>query len=50
MDFTSYIWFLDFRLGNALWARIGKKHRINSYQIIHCPMSSGVSEVSERAN
>ena len=27
-----------------------KKHRQNSYPIIHCPMSEGVSEVSERAN
>ena len=34
----------------ALWARIEKKHRINSYLINHCPASSGVSEVSERAN
>ena len=28
----------------------GKKHRQNSNLIIHCPMSEGVSEVSERAN
>ena len=27
-----------------------KKHRINSYPIIHCPTSEGVSEVSEWAN
>ena len=26
-----------------------KKHRMNSHLIIHCPTSSGVSEVSERA-
>ena len=25
-----------------------KKHRINSHQINHCPLSLGVSEVSER--
>ena len=27
-----------------------KKHRINSHPINHCPMSEGVSEVSEQAN
>ena len=37
------------------WRRIctmenGKKHRINSLLIIHCPTSLGVSEVSERVN
>ena len=31
------------------WSRIEKKHRINSHLIIHCPTSSGVSEMSERA-
>ena len=34
----------------ALWARIEKKHRLNSHPIIHFPTSEGVSEVSERAN
>ena len=34
---------------STLWARI-EKNRIKSHQIIHCPKSSGVSEVSERAN
>ena len=34
----------------ALWARIEKKHRINSRLIIHCPTSEGVSEVSERVS
>ena len=27
-----------------------KKHRQNSHPIIHCPMSEGVSKVSEQAN
>ena len=26
-----------------------KKHRLNSHPIIHCPMSKGMSEMSERA-
>ena len=34
----------------ALWSKIEKKHRQNSRLIIHCPMSEGVSKVSERAN
>ena len=38
------------QLATTLWARIKKKHRINSHLIIHCPMSEGVSEVSERAS
>ena len=33
----------------ALWARI-EKNRINSHPIIHCPLSEGVSEVSEQAS
>ena len=36
--------------GYALWARIGKKHRINNHLIIHFPTSEGVSEVSKRSN
>ena len=27
-----------------------KKHRQNSHPMIHCPMSEGVSEVSERTS
>ena len=34
----------------ALWARIEKKHRINSYLVIHCPASEGVSKVSEQTS
>ena len=37
----------------TLWARVEKKHRINSHLIVHCPTSEGVSEVSgasEQAN
>ena len=30
-----------FRFRNALWSRIEKKHRKNSYLIIHCPTCSG---------
>ena len=37
-------------VAHALWARIGKKHRMNSHLINHCPTNEGVSEVSERAN
>ena len=36
--------------GFSLWSKIEKKHRQNSHPIIHCPMSEGISEVSERAN
>ena len=34
----------------TLWARIEKKHRINSHPIIHCPTSEGVSGANEQAN
>ena len=35
-------------VSTALWARIEKKHRINSPLINHCPMSSGVSEQASK--
>ena len=36
--------------GCVTMVKNGKKHRQNSHLISHCPMSEGVSEVSERAS
>ena len=36
-------------LTDAQWARI-EKIKMNNHPIIHCPMSKGVSEVSERVS
>ena len=36
-------WTRDAKAG-SLWTRIGKKHRINSHLINHCPASKGESK------
>ena len=48
-DFMVLVEFEEI-LTKPLWAGIEKKHRINSHLIDHCPKSSGVSQVSERAS
>ena len=35
---------------DALWSKMGKKHRKNTHPTIHFPTSEGMSEVSEQAN
>ena len=42
--------FVKVRYGECTMVGNGKKHKINSHLIIHCPTSEGVSEVSERAS